>query len=79
MDIEVKEFQAPKIVINYEDLKAELEKNLESYKGLVVTEETLAGSKAAQKESSLFDTSDINSSGLCQRCVSCGNQSGCPR
>lgn len=50
MDIEVKEFQAPKIVINYEDLKAELEKNLESYKGLVVTEQTLAGSKAAQKE-----------------------------
>lgn len=50
MDIEVKEFQAPKIVINYEELKAELEKSLETYKGLVVTEETLAGGKAAQKE-----------------------------
>ena len=50
MDIEVREFQAPKLVINYEELKAELEKNLEEYKGLVVTEETLAGSKAAQKE-----------------------------
>ena len=50
MDIEIKEFQAPKIVINYEDLKAELEKSLENYKGLVVTEETLAGGKAAQKE-----------------------------
>lgn len=50
MDIEVREFQAPKLVINYEELKAELEKNLEAYKGLVVTEETLPGSKAAQKE-----------------------------
>ena len=50
MDIEVKEFQAPRIVINYEELKAELEKSLENYKGLIVTEETLAGGKAAQKE-----------------------------
>lgn len=50
MDIVVKEFTEPKIVINYEILKAELEKKLSDYKGLVVTEETLAGSKAAQKE-----------------------------
>lgn len=50
MDIEVKEFQAPKIVINYETLKAELEKSLEEYKGLVVTAETLGGCKDAQKE-----------------------------
>ena len=50
MDIQVTEFQAPKIAINYETLKAELEKSLANYKGLVVTEETLAGSKAAQKE-----------------------------
>lgn len=50
MDIEVKEFQAPKVVINYEELKAELEKNLEEYKGLVVTAETLGGCKDAQKE-----------------------------
>lgn len=50
MDIQVKEFAAPKIVINYETLKAELGNMLESYKGLVVTEETLAGGKAAQKE-----------------------------
>jgi hypothetical protein len=50
MDIQVKEFQAPKIVINYETLKAELTKLLEEYKGLVVTEQTLAGGKAAQKE-----------------------------
>ena len=50
MNIELKEFQPPKIVINYDELKAELEKNLEVYKGIVVTEETLAGSKATQKE-----------------------------
>ena len=50
MNIELKEFHPPKIVINYDELKAELEKNLEVYKGIVVTEETLAGSKATQKE-----------------------------
>ncbi|WP_405379363.1 DUF1351 domain-containing protein, partial [Phascolarctobacterium sp.] len=50
MDIKEKEFQAPIIVINYETLKAELEKSLEEYKGLIVTEDTLAGCKAAQKE-----------------------------
>lgn len=50
MDIKVKEFQAPIIVINYETLKAELEKSLEDYRGLIVTEDTLAGCKAAQKE-----------------------------
>jgi len=50
MEFQVTEFTAPKIAINYEALKAELTKNLESYKGLVVTEETLADSKATQKE-----------------------------
>ena len=50
MDIQVKEFQAPVIVINYETLKAELEKFLADYTGIVVTEDTLAGCKAAQKE-----------------------------
>ena len=50
MDIQVKEFQAPKVVINYEELKAELEKSLEEYKGLVVTADTLGGCKDAQKE-----------------------------
>lgn len=50
MDIEVREYQAPKIVINYESLKAELQKSLESYKGLIVTEDTLTGCKNAQKE-----------------------------
>lgn len=50
MDIQVKEFQAPIITINYETLNAELDKFLEEYTGLVVTEQTLAGCKAAQKE-----------------------------
>ena len=50
MDIQVKEFLAPKITINYEDLKVELQKLLDEYKGLVVTAETLGGCKDAQKE-----------------------------
>lgn len=50
MDIQVTEFKAPVIAINYETLKAELVNSLENYKGLVVTAETLEGSKAAQKE-----------------------------
>ncbi len=50
MDIQVTEFQAPKIAINYETLSAELDKFLVDYTGLVVTEQTLAGCKAAQKE-----------------------------
>lgn len=50
MDITVTEFQTPKIAINYETLKAELTKSLENYRGLIVTEDTLASSKAAQKE-----------------------------
>lgn len=54
MDIQVKEFQAPVIKFNYETLKAELENNLENYRGLVVTEDTLAGCKAAQKELASF-------------------------
>jgi vacuolar-type H+-ATPase subunit I/STV1 len=50
MDIQVTEFQAPIITINYETLSAELDNFLANYTGLVVTEETLAGCKAAQKE-----------------------------
>ena len=50
MDIQVKEFTPPVIAINYEDLEAELKLQLKYYSGLVVTEETLAGSKSAQKE-----------------------------
>lgn len=50
MDIEVKEFQAPVIVINYEELKTAIKQSLQEYKGLVVTEDTLSGCKAAQKE-----------------------------
>ena len=50
MDIQVREFTPPVIAINYEDLEAELKLQLKYYSGLVVTEETLAGSKSAQKE-----------------------------
>lgn len=50
MDIQVMEFQAPKIAINYETLKAELQKRLADCRGLIVTEESLAGCKATQKE-----------------------------
>ena len=50
MDIQITQFQAPVIAINYETIKAELENMLAEYTGLIVTEETLAGGKAAQKE-----------------------------
>lgn len=50
MEIKVTQFQAPIIATNYETIKAELLTMLDNYKGLVVTEETLAGGKAAQKE-----------------------------
>ena len=56
MDIEEKEFQTPKIVINYDSLKTELEKSLADYKGLVVTAETLPACKEAQKELSSLRT-----------------------
>lgn len=50
MDFIEKEYQLPVVKINFEDLKAEIEKTLTSYTGLVVTEDTLPGCKAAQKE-----------------------------
>ena len=50
MELIEKELQMPVIKINYEDLENELDKNLEAYSGLIVTEETLAGCKNAQKE-----------------------------
>lgn len=50
MDFIEKEYQLPVVKINFEDLKAEIEKVLVDYTGLIVTEETLAGGKAAQKE-----------------------------
>lgn len=50
MELIEKELQMPVIKINYENLEAELDKNLEAYSGLIVTEETLAGCKNAQKE-----------------------------
>lgn len=50
MEFQVTKYQAPVIEINFYELKAELEKNLKDYTGLVVTEETLKGCKSAQKE-----------------------------
>lgn len=50
MDILVTEYQLPKVAINYETLKAELQRNLDNYKGLVVTQETLTDCKALQRE-----------------------------
>lgn len=50
MNIREVAFQAPVIAINYETLKETLKEKLKNYEGLVVTEQTLAGSKAAQKE-----------------------------
>lgn len=44
------DIQAAENKINYETLSAELDKLLGDYDGLVVTEQTLAGCKAAQKE-----------------------------
>lgn len=50
MDIQIEKFTKPVITINYEDLTKQLNGLLEEYKDLVVTEETLKGCKAAQKE-----------------------------
>lgn len=44
------ELVLPSVKINYEELKAELENKLKEYSTLVITEETLPGCKAAQKE-----------------------------
>ena len=53
------ELVLPSVKINYEELKAELENKLTEYSTLVVTEETLPGCKAAQKElASLRNTID---------------------
>ncbi len=50
MDFVVNEFQLPVVKVNYEQLEAELQKRLTDYKGLVVTDDTLAACKDAQKE-----------------------------
>lgn len=50
MEIQFEEFTKPVITINYDDLTKQLNTLLEDYKDLVVTEETLKGCKAAQKE-----------------------------
>lgn len=50
MDFQIKEFQSPIIVTNYEEISKNLDEQLENYKGLVVTEETLPGCRKAQSE-----------------------------
>lgn len=50
MDFIVNEFQLPVVAVNYEQLEAELQKMLADYTGLVVTDDTLAACKSAQKE-----------------------------
>lgn len=50
MDFQIKEFQSPVIITNYEEVSKNLDKQLENYKGLVVTEETLPGCRKAQAE-----------------------------
>lgn len=50
MDFVVDEFQLPVVTVNYEQLEAELRKRLADYRGLVVTDDTLAACKDAQKE-----------------------------
>ena len=60
MEIIEKVYQPAQITINFEELKATLVKKLEEYKTLVVTEETLGGSKAAQKELSSMRTTIDN-------------------
>jgi len=50
MDFQIKEFQSPVIITNYEEISKNLDEQLENYKGLVVTEETLPGCRKAQSE-----------------------------
>ncbi len=50
MEFLEKEYAPAKVKINYEELEAELGKRLNDYRGLVVTEDTLAAAKDAKKE-----------------------------
>lgn len=49
MDIQVKK-QLPVITMNFNEIKANLTENVEKYKGLIVTEESLKDCKATQKD-----------------------------
>lgn len=49
MDIQVNK-QLPVITINFDEVKSNLVENMEKYKGLVVTEESLKDCKATQKD-----------------------------
>lgn len=50
LDICIEEESLPVIRINFEVLKAELTERLKNYAGIIVTEKTLQGCKATQKE-----------------------------
>jgi two-component sensor histidine kinase len=50
IDFEIKEQQLPVIQINFEQLKDNLLQTMSTYKGLIVTEDTLKDCKATQKE-----------------------------
>ncbi len=50
MDIRITNEQLPVIQINFGEIKANLSASMAKYKGLVVTEETLSGCKATQKD-----------------------------
>lgn len=50
LDISIEEERLPVIRINFEVLKEELTERLKNYAGIVVTEKTLQGCKATQKE-----------------------------
>lgn len=50
LEIKVVQEISPVITINFEELKAGLSKNLEEYKGFIVTEQNLGLCKAKQKE-----------------------------
>lgn len=50
LDVIVEEERLPVIKINYDKVKAALAESMAKYKNIVVTEETLSGCKATQKE-----------------------------
>lgn len=50
MELVVNEYQLPVVKMNYEQLETELQNRLTEYRGLAVTDETLAACKDAQKE-----------------------------
>ncbi|MDD4564867.1 MAG: DUF1351 domain-containing protein [Eubacteriales bacterium] len=50
LDVVIKEERLPIININFDEIKTNLSVSMAKYKGLIVTEETLSGCKATQKD-----------------------------